>query len=94
MGDPLASYVTERTTDEQYDMLAEKHGVNEPLPVRYVAYLRSIITFDWGYSQIAMDDVSNALRDKFAATLELSILGQAHLAPMRCLKHMLGTLPI
>ena len=74
MGDPLAAYVTERTTDEQYDMLAEKHGVNEPLPVRYTAYLRSIITFDWGYSQIAMDDVSNALRDKFAATLELSIL--------------------
>ena len=74
MGDPLAAYVTERTTDEQYDMLAEKHGVNEPLPVRYVAYLRSIITFDWGYSQIAMDDVSDALRDKFAATLELSIL--------------------
>ena len=71
MGDPLAAYVTERTTDEQYDMLAEKHGVNEPLPVRYVAYLRSIITFDWGYSQIAMDDVSDALREKFAATLEL-----------------------
>ena len=37
MGDPLAPYVTERTTPEQYEMLAEKHGLNEPIhiPVSY-----------------------------------------------------------
>ena len=31
MGDPLAAHVTERTTDEQYEMLAEKHGINDPI---------------------------------------------------------------
>ena len=45
MGDPLAAYVTERTTEEQYEMLAEKHGVNEPIYVNIsliskVYYLR------------------------------------------------------
>lgn len=74
MGDPLAPYVTERTTDEQYEMLAEKHGVNEPIYVQYVTYLRGIITFDWGYSKVVNEEVSEALRYRFAATLELSIL--------------------
>ena len=74
MGDPLAPYVTEKTTPEQYEVLAEKHGLNDPIQVQYVTYLRSIITFDWGYSKVINQDVSDALRDKFAATLELSIL--------------------
>ncbi len=34
MGDPLAAYVTERTTDEQYEMFAEKHGINETIYVK------------------------------------------------------------
>jgi len=74
MGDPLAAYVTERTTEEQYDMLAEKHGVNEPIYVQYFAYLKAVITFDWGYSEVLNEDVSGALKYRFAATLELSIL--------------------
>ena len=60
MGDPLAAYVTERTTDEQYEMLAEKHGINEPIYVQYFTYLKSIITFDWGYSEVLNEDVSDA----------------------------------
>ena len=74
MGDPLAAYVTERTTDEQYEMLAEKHGINEPIYVQYFTYLKSVITFDWGYSEVLNEEVSDALRYRFAATLELSIL--------------------
>ena len=74
MGDPLAPYVTERTTPEQYEMLAEKHGLNEPIHVQYVTYLRGVITFDWGYSEVVNEEVSEALRYRFAATLELSIL--------------------
>ncbi len=74
MGDPLAPYVTERTTPEQYEMLAEKHGLNEPIHIQYVTYLRGVITFDWGYSEVVNEEVSEALRYRFAATLELSIL--------------------
>ena len=74
MGDPLAAYVTERTTDEQYEMLAEKHGVNEPIYVQYFTYLKAVITLDWGYSEVLNQNVSEALKYRFAATLELSIL--------------------
>ena len=55
-------------------MLAENHGVNEPIHIQYVTYLRGIITFDWGYSKVVNEEVSEALRYRFAATLELSIL--------------------
>jgi len=74
MGDPLAAYVTEKTTDAQYEALAEKHGINEPISVQYVIYLHSVITFDWGYSEVVDTPVSEALKYRFAATLELSIL--------------------
>ena len=74
MGDPLAPYITERTTAEQYEMLAEKHGVNEPIHIQYVTYLKGVITFDWGYSKVVNEEVSVALKYRFAATLELSIL--------------------
>ena len=74
MGDPLAPYVTEKTTPEQYQELMEKHNLDEPIQVQYVTYLRNVITFNWGYSKVINQDVSDAMREKFAATLELSIL--------------------
>ena len=74
MGDPLAAYVTEKTTAAQYEALAEKHNINEPIFVQYVTYLHSIITFDWGYSKAINTPVSEALNYRFTATLELSIL--------------------
>ena len=46
MGDPLAAYVTERTTEEQYEMLAEKHGVNEPINDLYFTILRRVKTLE------------------------------------------------
>jgi ABC-type dipeptide/oligopeptide/nickel transport system permease component len=74
MGDPLAAYVTDKTTAAQYEALAEKHNINEPIFVQYVTYLHSIITFDWGYSKAINTPVSEALNYRFTATLELSIL--------------------
>ena len=44
MGDPLAAYVTERTTDEQYDMLAEKHGVNDS-ELRHQIYMLGLYNY-------------------------------------------------
>ncbi len=74
MGDPLAAHVSERTTNEQYELLAEKHGINEPIEVQYFTYLENVITLNWGYSNVLKEDVSDALRYRFAATLELAIL--------------------
>ena len=74
MGDPLAPYITEKTTEEQAAALRIKHNLDEPLPVQYVTYLRNIMTFEWGFSKTINQPVADAVREKFAATLELSIL--------------------
>ena len=74
MGDPLAPYVTEKTTPEQYAELIDKHNLDEPIQYQYITYLRNIITFEWGYSKVINQEVSEAMPEKFAATLELSIL--------------------
>ena len=74
MGDPLAPYITEKTTEEQAAALRIKHNLDEPLRVQYVTYLRNIMTFEWGFSKTINQPVADAVREKFAATLELSIL--------------------
>ena len=75
MGDPLAAYVTERTTEEQYEMLAEKHGVNEPIYVQYFTYLRSVITLDWGYSEVLNEEVSDALQVQICSNFRAFNIG-------------------
>jgi len=74
MGDPLAPYITEKTTEEQAEELRKKYNLDEPLHVQYVTYLQSVVKFDWGFSETIKQPVSDAMREKFAATLELSIL--------------------
>ena len=48
MGDPLAPYITEKTTEKQAEALIEKYNLDAPLHIQYVTYLQSIIKFDWG----------------------------------------------
>ena len=74
MGDPTAPYLTEKSTEEDREELRKKHNLDEPLPVQYVSYLQNIMMFDWGYSKTIEQPVSEALKIKFAATLELSLL--------------------
>jgi len=74
MGDPAAPYMTEKTTLEQRDLIIEQHNLDAPLPERYITYLSNILHGEWGFSKTINMDVSEAVKLKFAATLELSIL--------------------
>ena len=53
MGDPLAPYITEKTTEEQAAALRIKHNLDEPLRVQYVTYLRNIMTFEWVFRRLS-----------------------------------------
>ena len=74
MGDPAAPYMTEKTTPEQRDKIIEQHNLDAPLPERYITYLSNILHGEWGFSKTINKDVSEAVKLKFAATLELSIM--------------------
>ena len=74
MGDPVALYATEKTTPDQLDALRDKHNLNAPVYERYVSYLNSLLHGDLGYSRQANLPVLDAIKIKFMATLELSLI--------------------
>ncbi len=74
MGDPAAPYMTEKTTPDQREKIIEQHNLDAPLPERYVTYLSNLLHGEWGFSKTINMDVSEAVKQRFAATLELSIL--------------------
>lgn len=71
--DPLAVYVTERTTTEQMAALVAHYRLNDPWPVRYVVYVGNLIQGDWGYSRSMGQPVLDSLAARFPATIELAI---------------------
>ena len=77
MGDPVAPYVTEKSTPEQIEELRKLHNLDKSLPVRYITYINNLLHGEWGYSQTINQPVSDAIVMKFAATLELSLLAFA-----------------
>jgi len=72
-GDPAVILAGERATPEQLAALREKLGLNQPLPVQYLVFLKNLLRFDLGTSIISGIPVANELRTRFPATLELSI---------------------
>ncbi|HIG63668.1 MAG: hypothetical protein CXT74_05050 [Methanobacteriota archaeon] len=77
MGDPVAPYVTEKSTPEQIEELRKLHNLDKSLSVRYFTYINNLLHGEWGYSQTINQPVSDAIVLKFAATLELSLLAFA-----------------
>lgn len=74
IGDPVAAYVTERTTEEHIQMIITKHHLDEPLHIQFFYYLSDLLHGDWGYSQTGHQPVIQCIADFFPATLELSLV--------------------
>jgi len=60
-----------RLEPEMVDSLIELWGLNEPLHVQYIRYLRSTITWDFGYSYYSLEPVSRELAERIPNTLLL-----------------------
>ena len=50
-GDPLAAYTVDASlTGEDIARLRAKYGLDKPVPIRYLNWLKNLITGDWGRS--------------------------------------------
>lgn len=72
-GDPAVVLLGERATPEQLAALREKLGLNQPLPLQYLTFLRDLLRLDFGTSMISGIPIADELRSRFPATLELSV---------------------
>jgi peptide/nickel transport system permease protein len=74
-GSPIGIYLQHDMSQAEVAALEERYGVNEPLPVQYVAWLGGLLRGDLGWSGVSVANVSEVLPAKFMATLELATAG-------------------
>ena len=61
-------------SEETADLLREQLGLNAPLPVQYVTWMRDFVTFQWGVSLVDSKPIWGQIRQKMPLTIELSLL--------------------
>lgn len=72
-GDPAVALAGEKASVEQVARAREEFGLNRPLPVQYVYFLKAVVTLNFGESLRTHQPVWTELRQFFGATMELSI---------------------
>jgi len=60
-------------SNEEVAMIAEKMGLNKPLPIRYLIYLGDLLHLDMGKSILSKQPVLKEVSARIAATLELTL---------------------
>jgi peptide/nickel transport system permease protein len=71
-GDPIAASLGPNASPEQIEEARAELGLNKPLPVQYVIYLRNLARGDLGTSIHSKRPVLDDLKDYFPATFELT----------------------
>jgi len=73
--DPAAAWVGPRPTPEQIAKAKEQLGLDEPLYVQYLVYMRGLLRGDLGNSIKTRQPITTDLRSFLPATLELVVAG-------------------
>jgi peptide/nickel transport system permease protein len=74
-GDPVRSMLGAHAPQEVIEKKREELGLNKPIIVQYFAYLGQLVRLDLGRSMILQQKVSQPIKEKLPATLELTIFG-------------------
>jgi len=72
-GDPTIMILGENALEEDYAALREKMGLNDPLIVQYVRYMKDILTGDWGVSMYNSKPVFENIFSRMEPTILLTI---------------------
>ena len=72
-GDP-ARIMAGNADEEVVEQLREEMGLNDPIPVQFIDYMKNIFKGDMGYSYFAKDDVVNVIKSAYMPTLVMIAL--------------------
>lgn len=73
--DPVLAVVGDRASQEVYEAAYKRMGLDQPLIVQFLYYLRDILSGDFGRSTLTARPVADDIARVFPATLELATLG-------------------
>lgn len=71
--DPVGLAIGKHATQEMREKVAEQFGLDKPLHIQYLLFLRDLARGDFGRSLASRAPVVNDLRRFFPATIELSL---------------------
>ncbi len=71
IGDPVANLLTEEATYETIQEVREQLGLNDPLPVQFVNFIKNAVRGDFGSSYVYKQPVLQLIGERMPATLEL-----------------------
>ncbi|HEX4930093.1 MAG TPA: ABC transporter permease [Gaiellaceae bacterium] len=72
-GGPAQALLGERATDAQIQQINREYGLDKPIHVQYWRYVQTVGRLDFGTSVTTRRDVTEELRQKFPATVELAM---------------------
>lgn len=73
-GDSASTALGIDATEEAIEAMRESLGLNDPIPIRYVRWVKDAITGDFGESVQYNMEVSSLIGDKLPVTVSLAIL--------------------
>ncbi len=74
-GDPVKAMLGAHAPPEVIEQKRQELGLDKPMGVQYVEYIGQLARFDLGDSMIYKQRVSQPIREKLPATLELAVAG-------------------
>lgn len=74
-GDTAKTILGEDAPPEALEAFREEHGLNDPVPVRYLNYMKDLVRGDLGESYKTGRSVFDEVMSRFPATLELAFWG-------------------
>jgi peptide/nickel transport system permease protein len=76
-GGPEAALLGERATPAREAEVRRLYGLDRPLPVQYLSYMSQVVHLDFGQSLTTRRDVTDEIRRRFPATVELAVAAMA-----------------
>lgn len=73
-GNPAALMLGEGASQEDIDRLTDEMGLNDPLPLQYINWLKDVFRGDLGTSVVGNEPVTEMIASHFAPTISLSVI--------------------
>lgn len=71
IGDPVNMLVSEKATEEVRESVRRELGLDQPLHIQFVRFVRNLLRADFGNSYTYRKDVLSLIKERFPATLEM-----------------------
>ncbi len=74
-GDPAAARAGRHATAQEIQVIRAELGLDKPLPVQYINYVKQILTFDFGRSWATKQEITQMIDDGVSPSLSLTLPG-------------------